>query len=186
MASPTFTLNSVGNLLAAQSLAANANVAVLCDFTTKIEGQVTARVTTGGTSTALSYTKNEGYDIYGSTTLNGGVSAAGTSIVVTSATGFAKGQKIVIENEVRTVSNVSGTTLTIDALQNNHSNGVAIYLIEQTPTFAGIATMGGTASTTYIKTTYMSTGRYAFVLTNTDASNAVTCEITSATVDSFS
>lgn len=185
MAAPTYTPGAVGGLLTAVSLAASKNVAVFLDYSTKIEGQVSARVSTGGASTASTYTKHEGYFSYGATTITGSVVATGTSIVVASATGIAIGAKIMVENEVRTISNVVGTTITIDALQNNHSSGVAVYLMEDTPTYAGTNAMGGTINKTFARTTFLATGKWVFVLTNTDGANAVTAELTQDTIDSF-
>jgi hypothetical protein len=66
-----------------------------------------------------------------STTLNGSISAGATSFVVTSATGFATGQEVLIDTgqtlEVRKISNVVSTTITVaDALFFAHTNGVTV------------------------------------------------------------
>lgn len=186
MAQPVYSAGAIGGLLASQSLAGNKNVAAFIDASNLIEAQVTARVTTGGSSTASTYTKNEGYFVYGQTTLSAQASATATSITVVSATGIAVGQKIIVGNELHTVSAVSGATLTVDAIVNTQANGSAVYLIESTPTYPGVSTMGGTASTTYVKTTFLATAKWIFLLTNTDGSNAVTVELTQDNITSFS
>jgi hypothetical protein len=72
----------------------------------------------------------------GSTTLNGGVSAGATTIVVTSAAGFSNNQVIQIDvnntstpttAECRKITNISSNTLTLDsALGYAHLTGVAV------------------------------------------------------------
>lgn len=186
MAQPVYVAGAIGALLASQTLAASKNVAVLVDASTFIESQITARVTTGGTSTASTFTKNEGYAVYGSTTLSAQATATATSITVTSGTGFAKGQTIIVGNEKHVISNVSGVTLTIDAIVATQANGSPVYLIESTPTYPGINSMGGTADTTYAKTTFMATGKWIFLLTNGDGAQSVTVELTRDDITSFS
>lgn len=70
-----------------------------------------------------------------STTLNGGVSAGATSVIVTSASGISIGDTLVLDKgvvgteEFVRVTNVAGTTLTLKfALLNNHSNGAAVQM----------------------------------------------------------
>ncbi len=65
-----------------------------------------------------------------STTLSAGPSAGATTVTVTSATGFVIGQQVIIDTggltEVRKISNVAGTTITLaDALTYAHASGVA-------------------------------------------------------------
>jgi hypothetical protein len=65
------------------------------------------------------------------TTLNGSTTAGATSFTVTSATGFATGQEVVIDvgglQEIRKISNVVSTTITVaDALTFAHSTGVTV------------------------------------------------------------
>jgi hypothetical protein len=185
MASPTSTFNAIGAFIAAQTIAAAASFAALLDASAKIEAQLTARCTTGGTVAATAGLKAEAYYTYGQTSLGASAATSATSLAITSSSGFAVGQRIIVENEVVTVSAVSGTTLTISALLRAHASGAAVYLIEQVPTET--YTLGATAaSTTYSKTLYLSTGKYIVLLTNTDASNAVTAEATTATVDGIS
>jgi hypothetical protein len=52
--------------------------------------------------------------------------------------------------EVRTVSNVSGTTITIDALSYAHASGAVVYILTKTPyadATGGPTRLGGTAGT---------------------------------------
>ena len=75
-----------------------------------------------------------------STTLSAAVGSVGaTSVSITSATGYVQGGYIVIDvnntttpttSEIRKISNVSGTTITLDsALNFTHANGAAVKFI---------------------------------------------------------
>lgn len=91
------------------------------------------------------------------TTLSGAVTAGATSIVVASATGItaagptldtvggvAQGDKLLIEDadptkkEIVKVSNVAGTTLTVDALAFPHADGTVIYRLAGRAQFASV------------------------------------------------
>jgi hypothetical protein len=184
MSSPIMTKATAGNLSAAASLAANnKNIAVFRDISAYFEDQVAVRMTTGSAVATTAGGRVDVFYCYGSTALNGNVSSGGTSVVVTSATGFAVGQKIMVENEIRTItsSGVSGTTLTIDALQNNHTSGVNIYLITQSAR-PSLTLGAAAANTTYSDTFFLPTGTWVVTVTNTDATNAITVEISAGTI----
>lgn len=101
-----------------------------------------------------------------STTLSAGPSAGATTVTVTSATGFAIGQQIIIDTggltEVRKISNVAGSVITLaDALTYAHASGVAAVTGTTTtmsaPSIATATTItvtsatGIVANTTYIQ-----------------------------------
>lgn len=76
---------------------------------------------------------NVGFGVIGtfatptSTTLNGAITAGATSFVVTSATGFAVGQQVIVDTgtfqEVRKITVVASTTITVaDALAFGHAS----------------------------------------------------------------
>lgn len=186
MAQPSFTAPTPANKLVHQLLLASTNIGVFLDLSTKIEGQVTARVSTSGAVTTGSYTKNEGYQVYGSTTLNGGVSAGNRDLVVSASTGMASGTKLFVDTELRTVLGVNGLNIQIDALQSAHSNGAAIYVVESQPSYPGTNSLGGTVNTSFSRTTFLPTGQWVFVLSNTDVTNKVAIELSLGTIDSFS
>lgn len=192
MAAPVMAaMPSAGNLIASASLAASSNFGALVDASAQFEAQVDISDTTGGTAAATSGVSISAYHVFaqttttGTTTNNGtALSAAGTSVTVASATGIHVGQQIAIENEIVTVSAISTNTLTISALKRSHSNGVAVYLITQTPPTTG-PTLGQNltaANTTYSAALFLQTGTWYVSLTNTDATNAVTIEGTSRAI----
>jgi hypothetical protein len=185
MASPTYTPPTPGNLIASVALPFSANIGVYLNYTAKIEGQVTARVSTSGTATANTYTKHEAYAVYGSTAVSGGALLVGTtSVAVSSTVGMATGQIIYIENEKVTISNIAGNVLILAAATlYAHALAAPIYLAERDPTYPGTQSMGGTARTTYAKTSYLSTGQWFFLLTNTDTGQGVIVELSAATID---
>lgn len=94
---------------------------------------------------ALYYTHDTGVAVKSgsTTTLNGALTAPTTTVTVTSAAGITTGSYIQIDvnsvaggktSEVRKVTNVAGTTLTIDtAITVNHSTGAQVNLV--TPQF---------------------------------------------------
>ena len=190
------TLPSAGNLLASLSLAASATVAVLFNnLTAGLSGSnypfswdVVVRETTGSTAASTSGVSVSLYNVVASTTINnsGGYSSGVTSIVVASATGIFKGMKIGIDSgatgEVVTVSAISGTTLTVSTTLYAHANGAGVYLIPQTAPVVG-ATLGQNltaANTTYSESFLDLSGNkdWYLVCSNTDASNAVTLDVT--------
>jgi hypothetical protein len=96
---------------------------------------------------------NVGFGVIGtfatatSTTLNGSIVAGATTLVVTSATGFAVGQQITIDTgvfqEVRKITVVASTTITVaDAISFGHTTGVAVttYVATTTLSSPSIAT----------------------------------------------
>lgn len=202
MAAPVMAaMPAAGNLLAAQSLAASANVGVLVDASAQFEAQVDVRETTGATAASTSGVSVAAYHVYAQTTTTGTSSANGTAlsigattVTVSSAVGIAKGQKIAVGpdgsggGEVVTASAISSNTLTISATLNAHANGAPVYLISQTPPVQG-PTLGQNltaANTSYGSTLFLQTATWFLLLTNTDASNAVTVEATSRAVTGVS
>lgn len=100
-----------------------------------------------------------GYGIFGtiatptSTTVNGSITAGATSVTVTSPTGFAIGQELIIDTgflqEARLISNVAGSVITVaDAFWYGHATGVTI-VTGTTTTLSG----GLTAPTTSVTVT---------------------------------
>lgn len=75
----------------------------------------------------------EKYTNLGSSTLNGGITAGATSLIVTSASTFPTVSqfRIIIDSEIFIVTGVSGATFTVvpgseGTSQASHSNGVAV------------------------------------------------------------
>lgn len=86
-----------------------------------------------------------------STTLSAGSSAGATSITVTSGTGFAIGQQVVVDTggyqEFRLISAVSGTSITLaDALTYAHMSGATV-TTGTTTTLSASSTAGATTVT---------------------------------------
>jgi hypothetical protein len=94
-----------------------------------------------------------GYGVIGtfatltSTTANGSIATGATTLVVTSATGFAVGQQITIDTgsfqEVRKITVVASTTITVaDALSYAHATGVTVttYVATTTMSAPSVAT----------------------------------------------
>jgi hypothetical protein len=188
MAAPQMTsLPSPGNLLSATSLAASGSIGAYEDASSLFEFQLTNRMTTGSSASATNGVNVNIYAVYativtttGTTTNNGtALSSGGTSVTLSSVAGLAKGSQIVIANEIVTVSAISGNTLTISALQYAHSNGVSVYLITSTPTItpAPLGQNTATGNETYSGMVPLPTGRWFIYLTNTDATDAVTVEM---------
>lgn len=181
MAAPTYTQGGPGSLLTQTGLGASKNMGVFLDASIIFEAQVTCKEFTGATTpSATSGVKFEAYHVYGATALTNGGAAGQTSVTVGSATGIQVGQPIAIGSgptgEVRTVSAVAGSTLTINATQYAHGTTDPVYLIEQTPTASvqpGPAS-GSTyaVSTVYSKTLYLQTSQYFVLATNLDATSA--------------
>ena len=187
MAAPVMTKSATGNVLAASTLAASKNVAVYRDDSANLQDDLTVRVTTGAAATSTAGCQVKVYYVSGSTTLTASASAGTTTLSVASATGIALGQKICVNSELRTVSAISGTTITIDALQSTQSSSVAVYLITQTARPS--ITLGApslAANTTYSDLFRLSTGTWVVAMTNTDASNSITAEMSAGVVTSFS
>jgi hypothetical protein len=182
MAAPVMTKSVVENVLAATSLAAsNKTRAYYRDVSNLFEDQVTVSMTTGAAVAGTAGLRVDCFYVYGSTTLNGALTAGATTAVVTSGTGFAKGQKIMIGDEMRTVSAVSGTSLTIDALERNQANGIGVYIMSQMARPS--VTLGAAAiNTTYSDTFFLGPGTWVVGLTNTDGTNAVTVSVSSGTI----
>ena len=185
MAVPVMTKAAAGNLSPAAALPAAKNLAVYRDASAIIEDQVAVRVTTGGTVAATAGARIDVFYVYGSTSLSAAAAAGATSLSVASATGLAVGMKICVANEIRTISAISGTTVTIDALQNAQSSGAAVYLMTQTarPT---LLLGASAANTTYSDALFLPTGTYVVAVTNTDAANAITAEVSDGQITSFS
>lgn len=195
-------LPAIGNVIASATVAASAQSCAVIDNSSQWCDYITPRVTTGATASGTNGLSVNVYVVEGTTTtLGSGVSAAGTSLTVASGTGFAKGMKIGIGGpgasdstnvgEVRTISNVSGTTITIDALQNAHASGAVVYLLVQTPyadATGGATRLGGTAGSIGVGTAANITSSeviglydpllYYVQLSNLDAAQSVTVALT--------
>ena len=127
--------------------------------------------------------------VSGNTTLSSGASAAATSISVGSTTNIQKGTSLAIVSastkagEVVVVSAISGTTLTISALENAYSSGALVFIIEDTAS-GGVVTPGTswTTNASYSTTLYPPIGVWALQALNGDATYAVTVTVLTDTV----
>ena len=181
MASPVYAaMPTAGSLLAAFTLAASGSIGAFVDATAVFQSDIAYLDKTGGTAAATSGVACSAYYAYAQTTITAALSAAGTSASVTSATGLYVGQKIAIGTELVTISVISGTTITISALQYAHANGTPIYLVTQTADVTA-ATLGQNltaANTTYSTELHLQPGAYFVNLVNLDAANSVIVEMT--------
>lgn len=177
-------IQTPGNLVAAVSMAASGNTGFFYDISAYFDANVDVRMTTGAASAATSGVNINYYNVYATTTTATTITGGTTSIVVASATGFAKGQKIAVVNastnvgELVTVATISGTTITISAPVSSYSGTTNVYLISQTPVLASVIGYNAAATnTTYGLCSKIDCSRYFVSVVNTDATNAVTVEI---------
>lgn len=192
MPAPTFSV-AQGNSLSGVSLAAGKNAALLVDASTVIQALVWCLMETGATpptvGTTFAMRRVIGAKATGNTTLSSGPSAAATSISVGSATGITKGRLIALIaaatgiGEVVTVSAISGTTLTVSALENSYLTSDLVFLIEDVPS-GGTAAPGSSwvANTAYDTTLYPPIGVWILHALNGDATNAITVSTTTDTI----
>jgi hypothetical protein len=188
---PTYTPGSLGNGINAVSLAHGTSIACLIDATLVLGVAANCQILTGASAITAAVT----FSMYRApgqtkaapqTTLSAGPSSGATSISVTSATGIGKNCLIAIipaaggVGEIVTVSNVSGTTLTVGALTNSYSSSDLVFLLEQTPT-GGASSPGSSwaANTEYGSSLYPpASWLWICGVKNTDTSNAATISIT--------
>jgi hypothetical protein len=184
MPAPTYSAGSP--LLSAVSLAAGKNAAALIDLSTVIQGNVFVQMQTGASNapsvgTSFYLRRVIGAKATGNTTLSPGPSSGATSISVVSANGITKGRMIALIaastgiGEIVTVSAISGTTLTVSALENSYSTSDLVFLVEDTA--SGGTVVPGTSWTTntsYDTTMYPPIGVWILHAVNGDASYAVT------------
>lgn len=190
MATLTYTAGSLGNVVPATAVALGKNIAALVDLSTVVQGKILCKFLAGTTpptaQTTFSAYAVSGATASGNTTLSAGPSIGATSISVASASGIGKNTVIAVValatgiGELVTVSNVSGTTLTVGALTNAYLTSDLVFLIEQTPSGGSIAPgIGWAASTEYSSTLYPGTGSlYIVAAKNTDAGQPVTVTMT--------
>lgn len=189
MSSPvTAALPTPGNLYAATTLAASANIGAILDLTAAFQSVVDLRMTTGATAAATSGASFSCYHVYAQTTTTTTITGGSTtSIAVASATGLGAKSKMAIVNpatgigELLSVTSNSGTTLTVTAPLNSYSGTTNIYFISQTPEVVG-ATLGqnlAAATTTYGEAVVLDTQLWFLSIANLDASNSITVELTS-------
>jgi hypothetical protein len=119
-----------------------------------------------------------------STTINGALSAGATTVVVTSASGFATGQQIAIDTggfqEIRKISNVVTTTITLaDPLTYAHATGVAA--VTGTTTTVNGATLAGATTVTVTSATGIVQGSIIQIDVNSP-SGTTTSEIRKVTL----
>ena len=187
---PVYSAGSPGGLINGVSVAHGATIAAYLDLSNIWEGQVTCEVATGGTPPTVGTTFSA-YKVYGnSSAITVSSNANSTTLVVSSATGMRAGQKIAVQQasgshsgELATITNVSGTTLTVATLANTYSSGDAVYLIAQSTT--NVVTPASSSSTWAASTDYsapmvLGTGQYVVAASNGDSSQSVTV---SASVD---
>jgi hypothetical protein len=190
MAAPTYSAGSLGNGINAVSLAHGTSIACLIDGTTILAWAATCQLLTG--SSAITAAVN--FSLYRApgqtasapqTTLSAGPSSGATSISVTSATGVGKNCILAIIpaagglGEIVTVSNVSGTTLTVAALTNGYSSGDYVFFIDQAATAAVAPGSSWAANTEYSQSIYSPSNMlYILGVKNTDGTNAATITVT--------
>ena len=199
MASPVSgAIPTPGNALTSQSLGAGKSIGFFVDVSAAFALQTIIRLTTGASASSTSGLSASAQYVYGSTTIDGtttnngtGVAAAGTAVDLASISGVALGMKIALagsSGELVTVSalggGASGRSETISATQYAQANGSPVYLVEQTagvnwPTLGQNLTAG---NTTYSKELDLPTGRWWVNLINTDATNAVTVEVSTVAI----
>lgn len=178
-----------GSVIASQALAAGVtkNIAAVIDNTAGFETHLTCVHAPTTAPSATSGVKQELYEVYGLTTLTNSPSAGGTSITVASATGLYLGMKIMVGDEIVTISAISGLTITIGALIRAHNSGNYVWIFAQTPTVVGpvLGQNLTTANSCYSgPALYIPTGEFVLVLTQNDASVATTVEATSRSITS--
>jgi hypothetical protein len=190
MAAPTYSAGSLGNGINAVSLAHGASIACVIDGTTILAWAATCKILMGASPITVGVT----FSLYRApgqtaaapqTTLSAGPSSGATSISVTSATGISKNCIIAIIpaagglGEIATVTNVSGTTVTVGALTNSYLTNDYVFLIEQTPTTAVAPGLGWAANTEYSQSIYSPSNMlYVLGVKNGDASNSATVTVT--------
>lgn len=186
MSSPVMTTSTVGNALAAVSLGAGKNTGIYLNGSANFDDHLTVRMS-AVTAAATSGLKVDAAYVYGGTTLNGAIIATATAMTLTAIAGAARGQKIFIApdgtnpGEVVTTTGVPvGSTVAISATTYAHANNAPVYFIEQAPmttvTLCDPSTGAAANNTTYGRTLMVGTGTWAIILTNLDATNAVTIE----------
>jgi hypothetical protein len=187
---------SPGNSYTATSLAQGKSIAFFFDLSADFEMDLVVRMTTGGASAATSGVTISGYYPYGQTTIDGtttnngsNVAAGGTAVDLAATTGTATGMKIALMGttsggELVTTSGSlgggSGRSWTISATQYQQNNGSTVYVVTQNATYNG-PTLGfnaAVANTSYSMRLKIPSDRIVLVLTNTDATNPVTVEVT--------
>jgi hypothetical protein len=190
----TYNASTYGSSLINQlSVAAGKNAATIVDLTGKTAGMILCKILCGASAPTVATT----FSLYrlpsqasGSapiTTLSAGPSSGATSISVVSATGISTKCAILVVSastglgELVTVTGVSGTTLTVNALVNSYSSGAYVFVMEQTASGGSIAPGSSwAASTEYscsIYTPSFVTGAgalWGLVVVNGDGTNAVT------------
>jgi len=130
-----------------------------------------------------------GWGVYGvpatptATTLNGSTISGATSFTVTSPTGFAIGQQVIIDvagnQEARLISNVAGSVITVaDALFYPHATGVAVKT-GTTTTLSGALT-APTTTVTVASATGITQGSFIQIDVNT-VSGSKTSEVRKVT-----
>ncbi len=198
MAAPTYSAGSYGGVINALSVAHGANTAALVDLSTKVGGALLCKILTGSSAITAAVT----FGLYrvtaatasGNTTLSAGPSSGATSISVTSATGISKNCVIAVVTasglvgELVTVSNISGTTLTVSALINSYSTNDLVFLIEQTASGGTVAPGSSWAASTEYSTTIYPPAAWLWIIAakNGDATNAATVTVNLDTNPAFS
>jgi hypothetical protein len=180
------------------SVAHGANTAAIVDMTAKTAGILLCQLVTASSAITVATTFSL-YRLSGQTasspitTLSAGPSSGATSISVVSATYIPTKCTILLipaaggAGELVTVTNVSGTTLTVNALINAYSSGAYVFVMEQTATGGTIAPSSSTgtwaATTEYSASIYPPSfvqgagALWAIVASNGDASNSVTITV---------
>ncbi len=198
MAAPTYSAGSYGGVINAVSVAHGANSAALVDLSTKLGGALLCKILTAAsaitTATTFSAYRISGATASGNTTLSAGASGGATSLSVNSATGIGKNTVIAVVTasglvgELVTVTNVSGSTLTVNATINAYSTNDLVFLIEQTPSGGSVAPGLSWAANTEYSTTIYPPAAFLWILAakNGDGSNSVTVTVTLDTNPAFS
>jgi len=197
MATPTYSAGTYGGVINAVSVAHGANSAALVDLSTKLGGALLCKILTASSAitaaTTFSLYRVTAATASGNTTLSGNASAGATSLGLNSATGISKNCIIAVVTasgvvgEIVTVTNVSGTTLTVSATINAYSTNDLVFVIEQMPTATVAPGSSWVANTEYSQSIYPPAAfLWIIAAKNTDTTNAVTVTINLDTNPAFS
>ncbi len=190
MAAPTYSAGSLGNVINAITVAKGANSAALVDLSTALGGALLCKILTGSAVITAAVTfgcyRVTGATATGKTTLSAGALAGAASLTVGSASGIGKNTVIAVVKaaglfgELVTVSNVSGTTLTVSPIINSYSSNDLVFLIEQTPSGGLVAPGASWVANTEYSTTIYPPAAWLWIIAakNTDATNSAIVTVT--------
>jgi len=199
MAAPTYSAGSYGGVINAVSVAHGANTAALVDLTNKLGGALLCKILTAAPAITSAVT----FSCYrvtcataasSNTTLFAGASSGATTLSVNSAAGISKNCTIAVVTasgsvgELVTVTNVSGTTLTVSATINAYGTNDLVFLIEQTASGGTVAPGSSWAANSEYSTTIYPPAAFLWIIAakNGDSTNSATVTVNLDTNPAFS